>query len=137
MVPVNTRFKGEEVRYILDRSGARVVFTVGEFLGVDYAATLAGLAVASSRTLRRSSGFDDGTAADQSLHEFQATGDAVDDAAVDARIGAVGGDDVSDVLFTSGTTGAPKGVLMTHAQTLRAVLRLVRHGGAASKATAT
>ena len=43
VVPVNTRFKGEEVRYILDRSGARVAFTVGEFLGVDYAATLAGL----------------------------------------------------------------------------------------------
>ena len=50
VVPVNTRFKGEEVRYILDRSGARVVFTVGEFLGVDYAATLAGLAAASSRS---------------------------------------------------------------------------------------
>ena len=33
VVPVNTRFKGEEVRYILARSGARVVFTVGEFLG--------------------------------------------------------------------------------------------------------
>ena len=29
VVPVNTRFKGEEVRYILERSGARVVFTVG------------------------------------------------------------------------------------------------------------
>ena len=35
VVPVNTRFKGEEVRHILERSGARVVFTVGEFLGMD------------------------------------------------------------------------------------------------------
>ena len=118
VVPVNTRFKGEEVRYILERSGARVVFTVGEFLGVDYAATIAGLR-SQLPNVTVVVGFDEGSAADQSLNEFQATGDAVDDATVDARLGAVGGDDVSDVLFTSGTTGAPKGVLMTHAQTLR------------------
>jgi acyl-CoA synthetase (AMP-forming)/AMP-acid ligase II len=118
VVPVNTRFKGEEVRYILDRSGARVVFTVGEFLATDYAATLAGLRP-QLPDLVRVVGFDGDTAADCSLAQFQSTGESVDDAVVDARIAAVGGSDISDVLFTSGTTGAPKGVLMTHAQTLR------------------
>jgi acyl-CoA synthetase (AMP-forming)/AMP-acid ligase II len=33
---------------------------------------------------------------------------------------AVRGSDLSDLIFTSGTTGAPKGVMATHAQSLRA-----------------
>jgi acyl-CoA synthetase (AMP-forming)/AMP-acid ligase II len=118
VVPVNTRFKAEEVRYILERSGARVAFTVGEFLGTDYAATLAGLR-AQLPKLVTVVGFDAESAADCTLADFQASGDGVDDATVGARIAAVGPGDVGDVLFTSGTTGAPKGVLMTHAQTLR------------------
>jgi acyl-CoA synthetase (AMP-forming)/AMP-acid ligase II len=32
---------------------------------------------------------------------------------------AVGPDDLSDIIFTSGTTGRPKGAMTTHAQTLR------------------
>ena len=40
LVPINTRFKGPEAGYVLAKSGARVLFTVSGFLGLDYVAML-------------------------------------------------------------------------------------------------
>ncbi|MFF4217490.1 AMP-binding protein [Streptomyces nondiastaticus] len=51
--------------------------------------------------------------------EFVAAGDAVPAWAVRARANAISPDAPSDIIFTSGTTGEPKGVVVTHAQTLR------------------
>ena len=42
VVPLNTRYKGREAAYILKKSRARIVLTVGSFLGNDYPAMLAG-----------------------------------------------------------------------------------------------
>ena len=51
--------------------------------------------------------------------DFLQAGDSVDAADARDRAAAVGPDDLSDVMFTSGTTGRPKGAMLTHGQTLR------------------
>ena len=40
LVPVNTRYKGIEAAYLLEKSGAKALFTVTGFLDVDYVALL-------------------------------------------------------------------------------------------------
>jgi acyl-CoA synthetase (AMP-forming)/AMP-acid ligase II len=103
VVPINTRFKGDEAAYVLRTARARLLFTIRGFLDTDYPALLAGQELPD---LERIVVFRD-----PSWDEFLA--DTKDE------VRAVAADDVSDIIFTSGTTGRPKGVVTTHSQTLR------------------
>src|SRR4030095_217001 len=78
MVPVNTRFKAKEASYILQRSGARAVFTVGEFLGMNYAATVSDLRPQLPE-LALVVGFDGASNADHSFDSFVRLGESVGD----------------------------------------------------------
>jgi acyl-CoA synthetase (AMP-forming)/AMP-acid ligase II len=124
LVPMNTRFKGSEAAYIVRNSGATVLVTVRGFLGVDYPAMLEGEdvgALGGTVLLRDEGGGTPGdhTGGPLGLAEFLAAGDAIDPALSAARAAGIKPDDTSDLIFTSGTTGHPKGAATTHAQSLR------------------
>ncbi len=119
LVPINTRWKGPEVAYALNLSQAKLLFTVGEFLGQAYPAMLA------DQQLPQLDGFillrEDASHRDENgeWQSFLAAGEGITDAEVDARVAEVTPDDVLDIGFTSGTTGSPKGVVTTHGQNIR------------------
>jgi HIP---CoA ligase len=112
MVPLNTRYTAEEAADILYRAGAPVLFAAGRFLGADRAGDLDRAALPALRhVVRIPIEEDDGT-----WDDFMAAGGDTREVAV--RAAAVTPDDVSDILFTSGTTGRSKGVLCAHRQSL-------------------
>ncbi|OSC40678.1 3-((3aS,4S,7aS)-7a-methyl-1,5-dioxo-octahydro-1H-inden-4-yl)propanoate--CoA ligase FadD3 [Mycobacterium decipiens] len=117
MVPVNTRYTAEEAVDILTRTKAPVLFAMGRFLGADRVAGLDRDALPALRHIVRIP-IDLTETADGTWDEFIARGNDFD--AVQARAAAVAPDDISDILFTSGTTGRAKGVLCAHRQSLSA-----------------
>lgn len=119
LVPVNTRYKGAEALWILRRSDARLVLVEDGFLDNDYVAMLREAAEDGAATLPEIVAINDEHDRVCSWDGFLARAADVGDEEVRARAEAVREDDYSDMLFTSGTTGNPKGALTTHAQNLR------------------
>ncbi|MEU6309967.1 FadD3 family acyl-CoA ligase [Streptomyces sp. NPDC047014] len=128
LVPLNTRFKGAEAAYVLARSRARLLFVTGTFLGTSYVASLR-RAAAEGPGGGPLPGLphleqvvvlaEDAPARFRTWKDFLAGGDGVPAADVRARAEAIRPEDPSDIIFTSGTTGSPKGAVITHAQSLR------------------
>ncbi|SMY04104.1 fatty-acyl-CoA synthase [Brevibacterium sp. 239c] len=95
-VPVNYQLKNDELDYILDNSGARLVFADADLLdAVTATPTGADAQVMDFSTLLKSAAAPD--TAPAAPEEFD-----------------VADTDIAQLLYTSGTTSAPKGAIMTH-----------------------
>ncbi len=118
LVPINTRFKGAEAADILRRGRAKVLVTVTDFLGTDYVGMLRDTGIdlpdLTTTVIARGSAVE-GT---EGWSDFLDRANGAATAEVDRRTAATEPDDPSDILFTSGTTGFPKGVVQTHGRTL-------------------
>ena len=111
MVPMNTRYRTHEVSYILKNSDARAIFMVPRFLKMDYVNMLN--SVEGLEKLEYAVVVDekvDMNIKSMSFSEFLSYGKGdISDA-----VSKVNEEDISQILYTSGTTGKPKGVMLTH-----------------------
>ncbi len=107
IVPLNTRFKGREAGDLIRRTRAKVLFVPENFLDTDYRALLTDEDLPDlTATVLIDSGWD----------AFVATGRGPDDPDVYDTLSRLTGEVLSDIIFSSGTTGKPKGALTAHRQ---------------------
>ncbi|RJG13407.1 fatty acid--CoA ligase family protein [Pseudomonas cavernicola] len=118
LVPLNTRMKGAEAGFVLRESGASLLFVIGEFLGVDYPRLLEGESLPALRRIVSLRGASHGALA---WADFLSLAAEISPAELVVREEAVNPQSLSDLLFTSGTTGNPKGVMTQHGQNLMVV----------------
>lgn len=121
LVTVNTSLRAHEVDYLLRQSEAATVITIRGFRDVDYVAVLREIGAVGGSSLPHlkraifiSRGADD-ACPDELLayDELRTRAAAVAEAQLDEREQAITPDDVINMQYTSGTTGFPKGVMLS------------------------
>jgi fatty-acyl-CoA synthase len=110
LVTVNTSLRAREIEYLLRQSEASTLVTISGFKGVDYMEEFRESGAKVPRVIFIGDSCPGDAMPYARLRELAA---AVSHAELDAREATVGVDDVINMQYTSGTTGFPKGVMLS------------------------
>ena len=124
IVPMNTRYRGREASHIIGTTRPKALFVHQGFLDNDYLGMLRSEGIGAEMV---STIVTAGAEAECPWDDF--VDDGGSDPGVASRLSSLRGSTISDVMFTSGTTGPPKGVITTHSQNLRAYYDWSRFAG--------
>jgi len=115
LVTANTSLRAKDIEYLVRQSEAATLVTIRGFRDLDYVAELTKAGVRpGAGFVRRIIYIGDQTPPGFTAYEdLRRLADRVPEGDLDARGRAVGPDDVINMQYTSGTTGFPKGVMLT------------------------
>ena len=129
LVTVNPAYKAHELRYVLDQSDAAAVFLTAGVKGADFVEILGQAVPALAESAEGELSVEDlphlrhvvlmGEGSREGLpilgfDEFMQRGTEVSQEELEERQESLGADEVINMQYTSGTTGFPKGVQLTH-----------------------
>ena len=124
VVALSVRYRDHELLGMLGDSGARALFTVRSADGVDFVELVQGLRDRLDQLVHVGT-FEPDTDGALTLAALECT--PIDARSLSQATAAVDADDAAMVIFTSGTTGRPKGALLTHASMLAAACAEAEH----------
>ena len=119
IAPISTRFKGLEAVELLQKVEAKVLFVADGFMDVPYLDLLEAARGDLLPQLSHVISYAPDRDGAMSWADFVAAGASVPEAEAEERALSVTGDDLGEIMATSGTTGTPKGVMLHQSQLLR------------------